>query len=124
LILIDGPPGIGCPVIASITGVDLVLIVTEPTLSAIHDLERILGVAQHFRIPAIVCINKYTINVQNTKKIERYCTNTGIPIVGKLPYDTVITKAMINQQSIIEFSDGTLSHEIQKMWQNIQGRLQ
>jgi MinD superfamily P-loop ATPase len=119
LILVDGPPGIGCPVIASITGVDLVLIVTEPTLSAIHDLERILGVAQHFGIPATVCVNKYTINLENTKKIEQYCKNNGIPVVGKLPYDTIITKAMIHEQSIIEFSDGVISHEIREMWGKI-----
>ena len=73
IIIIDGPPGIGCPVISSITGVDLVLIVTEPTLSAIHDLERILGVAHHFGIPAVVCINKFDINHENTEKIEQYC---------------------------------------------------
>jgi len=123
LILIDGPPGIGCPVIASITGVDLVLIVTEPTLSAIHDLERILGVAKHFKIPAIVCINKYTINLDNSKKIEQYCMDNNIPVVGKLPYDNLMTKAMIHEQSIIEFSDANLSHQIHKMWNNIQGML-
>lgn len=119
LILIDGPPGIGCPVIASITGVDLVLIVTEPTLSAIHDLERILGVAQHFNTPAVVCINKATINPENTSKIEQYCKKNTITIVGKLPYDTTITKAMIHEQSIIEYSDGTLSQKIRDMWSNI-----
>ena len=123
LILIDGPPGIGCPVIASITGVDLVLIVTEPTLSAIHDLERILGVAKHFKTPAIVCINKYTINLDNSKKIEQYCIENNIPVVGKLPYDNLMTKAMIHEQSIIEFSDANLSHQIHKMWNNIQGML-
>ena len=76
LILIDGPPGIGCPVISSISGVDLILIVTEPTLSAIHDLVRVLGVAHHFGIPAIVCINKYDINKDNTRNIELYCQCT------------------------------------------------
>jgi MinD superfamily P-loop ATPase len=120
LIIIDGPPGIGCPVIASLTGVDLVLVVTEPTLSGIHDLERILGVAHHFSIPAFVCVNKYDINVDNTEKIERFCNEKNIEVVGKLPYDTVITKAMINQKNIIEFSDGKLSHEIRKMWNKIQ----
>jgi MinD superfamily P-loop ATPase len=119
LILIDGPPGIGCPVIASITGVDLVLIVTEPTLSAIHDLERVLGVAQHFHIPAVVCINKSTINSENTLKIEQYCKKNNILIVGKLPYDTTITQAMIHEQSVIEFSDGILSHDIREMWNKI-----
>jgi MinD superfamily P-loop ATPase len=119
LILIDGPPGIGCPVIASITGVDLVLIVTEPTLSAIHDLERVLGVAQHFHIPAVVCINKSSINVENTLMIEQYCKKKNIRIVGKLSYDTTITQAMIHEQSVIEFSDGTLSHDVREMWKTI-----
>jgi MinD superfamily P-loop ATPase len=119
LIIIDGPPGIGCPVIASITGVNLVLIVTEPTLSAIHDLERVLGVAQHFKIPAVVCINKSTINLENTLKIEQFCKNNNILIVGKLPYDTTITQAMIHEQTLIEFSDGILSHEIKDMLNKI-----
>ncbi|MBN2602853.1 MAG: 4Fe-4S binding protein [Candidatus Thermoplasmatota archaeon] len=120
LIVIDGPPGIGCPVIASLTGVDLVLVVTEPTLSGIHDLERILDVAHHFSIPAFVCINKYDINVDNTYKIEKFCNEKNIEVVGKLSYDTVITKAMINQKNIIEFSDGKLSREIREMWNKIQ----
>ncbi|MBN2065612.1 MAG: ATP-binding protein [Candidatus Thermoplasmatota archaeon] len=120
LIIIDGPPGIGCPVIASLTGVDLVLVVTEPTLSGIHDLERILDMAHHFGIPAFVCINKYDVNVDNTKKIERFCNEKSIVVVGKLPYDIVMTKAMINQKNIIEFSDGKLSHEIREMWDKIQ----
>jgi len=119
LVLIDGPPGIGCPVIASMTGVNLVLIVTEPTLSAIHDLERVLGVAQHFHIPAVVCINKSSINAENTSKIEQYCKKNNILIVGKLPYDTTITQAMIHEQSVIEFSDGVLSHDIRDMWNKI-----
>lgn len=120
LILIDGPPGIGCPVIASITGVNLVLIVTEPTLSAIHDLERVLGVAQHFHIPAVVCINKASINADNSAKIEQYCKKSNVLIVGKLPYDTTITQAMIHEQSMIEFSDGVLSQNICDMWNKIQ----
>ena len=123
LIIIDGPPGIGCPVIASITGVDLLLIVTEPTLSAIHDLERILGVARHFQIPAVVCINKFDINLDNTKKIEQYCKDNKINIVGKIHYDKVMTKSMIQEKSIIEFSDGKLSKEIREMWNSIQGEL-
>ena len=101
------------------TGVDLVLIVTEPTLSAIHDLERILGVAYHFKIPAVVCINKFDINLDNTERIIKYCEQNNIDIVGKLPYDTSITKAMIHGKNIIEFSDGKLSREIRKMWNKI-----
>jgi MinD superfamily P-loop ATPase len=123
LVIIDGPPGIGCPVIASLTGVDLVMVVTEPTLSAIHDLERVLNVAHHFGIPAVVCINKYDINLDNTNKIEQYCKVNDIDVVGKLPYDITITRAMIHQKNIIEFSDGTLSHEIKDMWHKIQRML-
>jgi len=123
LILIDGPPGIGCPVIASITGVDLVLIVTEPTLSGIHDLERIVGVAHHFQIPSVVCINKYDINSEHAKTIEQYCNKNDIAVVGKLPYDTAMTQAMVKEKSIIEYSDGLLSDEIRKMWKTITGRL-
>ncbi len=123
LIIIDGPPGIGCPVISSISGVDLVLIVTEPTLSAIHDLERILGVTYHFKIPAVVCINKYDINLDNTEKIEHYCKNNNIDIVGKLPYDNIVTEAMIHEKNVIEFSKGDFSDRIIDMWNNIQGEL-
>ena len=123
LVIIDGPPGIGCPVIASLTGVDMVLIVTEPTLSAIHDLERILGVANHFGIPSVVCINKYDINKDNTEKIENYCKSNNIDVVGKLPYDNIVTDAMIHEQNVIEFSDGDLADRIVEMWDKITERL-
>lgn len=122
-IIIDGPPGIGCPVIASISGVDLVLVVTEPTLSAIHDLERILGVAYHFKIPAVVCINKFDINLENTEKIENYCRSKNIDVVGKLPYDNIITKAMIQEKTVIEYSKSDFSNIIIDMWSNLIERL-
>ncbi len=123
LIIIDGPPGIGCPVIASLTGVDLVLVVTEPTLSAIHDLERIVSVAQHFEIPVVVCINKSTINVDNTRKIVEYCKKDGIQVVGKLPYDNIVTEAMIHEKTVVEYSKGDFSKMISDMWGNIRERL-
>jgi MinD superfamily P-loop ATPase len=123
LIIIDGPPGIGCPVISSLTGVDLVLVVTEPTLSAIHDLERILGVAHYFHLPAVVCINKYDINIENTKKIESYCNKESIEIAGKLPYDNVVTDAMVNEQTIIEYSQGEIAETIRRMWKKITRRV-
>lgn len=123
LIIIDGPPGIGCPVISSITGVDLVLIVTEPTLSAIHDLERIFDVANHFNIPAIVCINKFDINLENTLRIENYCKSNGIDIVGKLTYDVIVTKSMIHEKTIIEYKENDFSNLVIKMWENIRRRL-
>ncbi|KYK28508.1 (4Fe-4S)-binding protein [Thermoplasmatales archaeon SG8-52-1] len=123
LVVIDGPPGIGCPVISSISGVDLVLVVTEPTLSAIHDLERILGVANFFQVPAIVCINKYDINLDNTRKIEQYCKKNQIDIVGKIPYNNIITKAMINEKTIVEYSKESFSDVFINMWYKIQRRL-
>jgi MinD superfamily P-loop ATPase len=116
LIIIDGPPGIGCPVISSITGVDLVLIVTEPTLSAIHDLERILDVSNHFKISAVVCINKFDINFDNAKTIEEYCNNKRIKIVGKLPYDNIITESMIHEKTVVEFSKKEITNKIINMW--------
>ena len=123
LILIDGPPGIGCPVISSISNVDLVLVVTEPTLSAIHDLERVLGVAHFFQVPAIVCINKYDINLDNTKKIEHYCETNFVDIVVKLPYDNVVTEAMIHEKNVVEYSNGALSKTLIDIWSKIQRRL-
>jgi len=124
VIIIDGPPGIGCPVISSITGVDMVLVVTEPTLSAIHDLERILGVAHHFKIPAVVCVNKYDINTENSEKIRKYCEKENIQIVGMLPYDKVMTDAMVSEKTVIEFSDSVLSNNIRDMWTKIKERLE
>ena len=123
IIIIDGPPGIGCPVIAAITGVDLVLVVTEPTVSGIHDMERILGVAVHFNIPMVVCINKYDINEKNAEKIEDYCGEAGVKVVGKLPYDNVATRAMIEGKTVIEHSDGVLAEKVGDMWREVLARL-
>lgn len=124
LIIIDGPPGIGCPVIAAISGVDLVLIVTEPTLSGIHDMERILGVAGHFDIPAVVCINKFDINPGNTQVIEKYCAEKGLDVVGKIPYDETPTMAMIKEMTVVEFSNSEFSNNIIKIWENIRKKLE
>src|SRR4030066_2116223 len=88
LILIDGPPGIGCPVTASLTGVNLILAITEPTLSGIHDLERILKLAEHFKIPSMICINKFDINLENSQKIISYCENNGSQILRGISFHT------------------------------------
>ncbi|MCD4840596.1 MAG: (4Fe-4S)-binding protein, partial [Methanosarcinales archaeon] len=106
-----------------ISGVDLVLIVTEPTLSGIHDMERILGVAGHFSIPAVVCINKFDINPGNTQVIEKYCAENGLDVVGRIPYDETPTMAMIREMTVVEFSDSEFSNNIIKIWQNIKGKL-
>jgi MinD superfamily P-loop ATPase len=104
LIIIDGSPGIGCPVIASISGVDSALIVTEPTLSGIHDLDRVLQLLRHFGVAAYVCVNMYDINLENTKKIEVFCHTQNVAIVGKIPFDPQVTEAMVNGKTIIEYA--------------------
>jgi len=119
LILIDGSPGIGCPVIASLSGADIVLIVTEPTMSGIHDLKRILSVAEHFNIKPVVCVNKYDINLENSNEIMDICRKTGIEIAGKIPFNPVVTRAMIAGKSVVEFSDDEVSDEIKSMWNKI-----
>jgi len=116
LILIDGAPGIGCPVIASLTGVDLALIVTEPTMSGLHDLERILDVTRHFGIGSVVCINKYDINEENSNRITAFCRQRGVEMVGNIPYDPVVTEAMVAGMPVVEFSEGKVSDAIKNVW--------
>ena len=123
LILIDGPPGTGCTVIASLTGVDLVLVVIEPTLSGIHDSKRIIEVARHFKIPALVCINKYDINEKNTEQIFEFCEVEGIDIVGKIAYDDTATKAMLAEKTVVEFSDGSMAQSIKAIWKKVEKAL-
>ncbi|MCW3133229.1 MAG: ATP-binding protein [Methanophagales archaeon] len=121
LILIDGAPGIGCPVIASLTGVDLALIATEPTMSGLHDLERILDVTRHFGIASIVCINKYDINEENSKRITEFCRQRGIEVIGNIPYDPVVTRAMVAGLPVVEFSESVVSDAIKDVWEGIRG---
>jgi MinD superfamily P-loop ATPase len=103
-IIIDGPPGIGCPVISTITGVDVVVIVTEPTLSGLHDLKRTLEITAGFKLHTNVIINKFDINTDMTSRIETYCNQNGIQVIGKLPFDPLIVEAMVNCQSIIDYA--------------------
>jgi MinD superfamily P-loop ATPase len=121
--IIDGPPGIGCPVIAATTGTNLALIVIEPTVSGIHDLERILGVTQHFGVPAVVCINKYDINLQKSRVISDYCTALGIEVVGRVPFDTVVTEAMVQGRPVTAHEDGSVSRELRQVWALLRERL-
>lgn len=119
LILIDGSPGIGCPVIASMVGATIVLLVTEPTLSGMYDLERVYKMVDHFSIPCCVCINKCDINVENAQKIESWCHQNTIPIVGTLPYDTRVYEIMVLKKTLTECGT-TLSEKIENMWEKIQ----
>jgi len=118
-IISDGPPGIGCPVISSLSGANLALLVTEPTLSGIHDLERVIGVCHHFGVPAIVCINKYDINEDNTCQIENYCLGQGVEVATKIPFDNVVTEALVEGLPVVEYSQGQVAQEIESLWQRI-----
>jgi MinD superfamily P-loop ATPase len=123
LIISDGPPGIGCPVISSLSGANLALLVTEPTLSGIHDLERVLGVCRHFDVPALVCINKYDINEENTRQIESYCSSQGVEVASKIPFDNAVTEAMVQGLPVVKCGDSPVSRQIDLLWQNISGFL-
>ena len=119
LVIVDGSPGIGCPVIASITGADLVLIVTEPTLSGIHDLGRVAVLAKNLRIPTLVCINKSDLNRQMAEQIAQEAGCRGIRLAGKIRYDKAFTKAQIMKATVIEYTGGWVSEEIRTLWRNI-----
>ncbi len=123
LIITDGPPGIGCPVISSLSGADLALIVTEPTLSGMHDMERVIGVCMHFRIPVLVCINKCDINNENTRKIESMCEELGIIVVANIPYNNLFTEALIASSSVTEYTNSSIATQITLMWKSIEGTL-
>ncbi len=120
LIIIDGPPGIGCPVIASMTGVGYILIVTEPSMSAFHDMERILQLIRHFDIKAGICINKYDINQEITDQIENFVQKTETTILGRIPFDEGMTKAQIKGIPYIEYSGDGVSNSIKQLWNNLE----
>jgi MinD superfamily P-loop ATPase len=122
-VIIDGPPGIGCAVIAAVTGADLALIVTEPTVSGIHDLDRALGVTDHFGIPALLCINKYDINPQKSEEIANYAARRGVKVVGRVRFDTVVTKAMVHGKPVTAFEDGVVSAELRQVWKRVRERM-
>jgi len=123
-VITDGPPGIGCPVISSLSGASLVLLVTEPTLSGIHDLERVIGVCRHFRVPVLVCVNKYDLNEGNTRRIESYCGKAGIEVAAKISFDNVMTEAIVQGVPVVEYSDGKVTQQIKKLWQIVGVRLE
>lgn len=120
LILVDGSPGIGCPVIASITGTDLVLVVTEPTLSGLHDLERIAELTAHFKIPTLVCINKFDLNEEMSDKIADRCKQQDIDLVGRVPYSKSVTHAMVAGKSIVEFAEDETSASVRRLWSQLE----
>ena len=124
LILTDGPPGIGCPVIASIGGGSAVLIVAEPTVSGKHDMERVVKLAEHFKVPAMLCVNKFDLNLDVTRKIEGFAQEKGLTILGRIPFDPVFTRAMVQAQTIFEYKNGSKAGDcVKTIWNNLSDKL-
>jgi MinD superfamily P-loop ATPase len=116
----DGPPGIGCPVIAAISGATALLIVAEPTVSGIHDMERVARLARGFTIPILVCVNKYDLNPEQTQAIINYANKEEITYLGSIPYDPVVTKSMIEGKTVLEYDPlSSVSQSIEKVWEGI-----
>ena len=119
LLIVDGSPGIGCPVIASITAADLVLVVTEPTLSGKHDLDRVSKLTASFGIKTVVCVNKADVNPQITDQISEDARKQGLKVIGKIAYDEAFTKAQIIKASVVEYTGGTITEQIKALWRQV-----
>lgn len=119
-LLIDGSPGIGCPVIATVTGIRLGVIVTEPTMSGIHDMKRVLELLKRFRVTPTVIINKFDLNLKNTDAIEQYCQENDVEVLGKIKFDPIMTQSMVAAKSLPEYAPHhEISHLLQKIWNRI-----
>ncbi len=124
LILTDGPPGIGCPVIASIGGATAVLIVTEPSVSGKHDMQRVADLSAHFKVPAMVCINKFDINLEETRHIEHYSVQKGLTMLGRIPFDPIFTQSMVLGKTIFEYDqDSEAGKTVMEIWSALIGHL-
>ena len=123
LVIIDGAPGIGCPVIASVTGADLALVVTEPTLSGLHDLERVIDLTRHFGIDTLVAINKWDLNAELSAEIESRARLRGVNVAGKVRYDRAVTEAQIRKQAVVEYTGGGATADIRQLWSEVSGKL-
>ena len=122
LIIVDGPPGIGCPVIASLTGATLVLAVTEPTVSGEHDLERVLSLTKHFNIPTAVCVNKWDLNPEMTERVEDKARRAGAKIAGRIRYDRSVTLAQMQKQAVVEL-ESPASEDIRQLWDAVRDEM-
>lgn len=119
LVIVDGSPGIGCPVIASITGADLVLVVTEPTLSGKHDMERVAELTRHFGISTMVCVNKWDLYPPVAEEIEQDALQRGMKVAGRVRYDRAVTKAQVVKTSVVEYTGGAITEEIKSVWRHV-----
>ncbi|MBN1956407.1 MAG: ATP-binding protein [Anaerolineae bacterium] len=123
LLVVDGPPGIGCPVIAASAGADVALHVVEPTVSGVHDLGRIMGTTDHFGVPSLVVINKADLNTAISGEIAAFCVERGVQVVGRIPYDTVVTEAMVQGRPVTDYADGAVTQALREVWARISERL-
>jgi MinD superfamily P-loop ATPase len=123
LLICDGSPGIGCPVIASITGSRMALIVTEPSVSGLHDLDRVAGLCRQFNVKAGVCINKADINPEVSERIDAAAAARGIPVVGRIRYDEAVTAAQIRRLAVVEYDDGPAARDIRALWARVEREL-
>jgi len=124
VVIVDGPPGIGCPVIAAAAGADLAVIVTEPTIAAIHDLKRILQTTTHFRIPALVVVNKADIYPQGAAEIVDVCAELSVELIGQIPFDPIVTEAMLNGEPVTAYrAEAPSSQALRAIWQIVSDRL-
>jgi MinD superfamily P-loop ATPase len=120
LILTDGPPGIGCPVIAAIGGATALVIVVEPTVSGIHDMERVVDLAAHFKVPGMVIVNKFDLNVKMTETIEKLAVKRNIVVLGRVPFDPVFTHSMVQGQNLFEYGEETPTRQVVRdIWAKI-----
>ncbi len=118
LVIVDGPPGIGCPVIASLTGATVVLVVTEPTVSGEHDLERVLSLTRHFNIPTAICVNKWDLNPEMTRRIEAGALRAGARVAGRIRYDRSVTLAQMQERAVVEIG-GPCAEDIERIWKQL-----
>ena len=118
LVIVDGPPGIGCPVIASLTGATLALVVTEPTVSGEHDMERVLSLTRHFNIPAAVCVNKWDLNAEMTGRIEDKARQAGARVAGRIRYDRAVTLAQMQERAVVEI-EASCAEDVRQIWDHL-----
>jgi MinD superfamily P-loop ATPase len=124
LILIDMAPGVGCPVITSIGGADVVLVVTEPTVSGVHDMERIIQLADFFKTQPVVCVNKYGLDQEKAREVENFAIPNGVAFVGRIPFDPIFTKAMVQGRNIFEYDPGSEAcRAVGQIWEKIKNKI-
>jgi MinD superfamily P-loop ATPase len=124
LLITDGPPGVGCPVIASVGGASAVLIIAEPTVSGLHDMERVAQLAAHFKVPGMVCVNKFDLNPDQTDAIEKLARENDITAVGRIPFDPVFVESMVKGQTVLEYAGNSkIRNTISEIWMRVKNKL-